>query len=163
MLLNAKFRYKSLTDLDSKKLLLLELFLVEIQLDPGLAKHITNKCWERLIDHLFNATCKGMTVSTIKMSYIYKIIVWAFHLKSEKLLINLVCSQNLLAPLAGVLTAKEGIEIYEQEVSTYLAFSKLPVKKRYVQLYIASNLLVKWAHRIFKLHFSSIRSHWKIK
>lgn len=55
------------------------------------------------------------------MSYIYKIIVWAFHLKSEKLLINLICSQNLLAPLAGVLTAKEGIEIYEQEVSTYLA------------------------------------------
>ena len=63
---------------------------MQIQLDPGTIKYLNNKCWDRLLDHFFNVYSKGEKVSTIKMSYIYKIIVIVFESKKEKLLINLV-------------------------------------------------------------------------
>lgn len=70
------------------------------------------------MDNIFSSNSKRKKPSPIAMSYVYKIIVSTFMLKNEKLLLNLICSQNLLAPLAALYEAKVALDIYEQEVRT---------------------------------------------
>ncbi|CAI2376764.1 unnamed protein product [Moneuplotes crassus] len=113
---------KTPIEITSKKLILLELLCCQIELDSELTRYISPKCWDRLVDHFFNHEAVDQKVSRIKLSYIFKILFDSrFVSVSTKnygkalttKLMNLVCSQNILANIVLIFEAKCDIQLYK--------------------------------------------------
>ena len=103
---------------NSKSLMLYELLLWHIKIENNLVKYITQKCWEKLLYLFFHTK-----TTNILLSLVYQIIVIVFKMKNEKLLINLLCCQNMLAPMAKLFENREQHEMYSQEFKQHVLYT----------------------------------------
>lgn len=104
-------------NMHSKNILLYELLLWHMKVEPSLAKYLNTKTWERLLYLFFHSKSKN-----ILLSYIYQIIVIWFRQKSEKLLVNIFWVHNMLAPMAKLYEDRQSFELYHLPFSQHILY-----------------------------------------